>query len=294
MNGIALQLPAELDSEVKRTLTDWDQGKKMERLWARDGSLWTNQDEAKWLGWLDIVDEARPVSPELEAFSAGHRRRAASRTSCSWAWAARASCPEVLAQTFGRCRAYPSCTCSTRPIPAQVAVVREPDRPGATLFIVSSKSGRRSSRTSSTSTSSAETVKVVGAGTAGSHFVAITDPGSKMEKVAKEHRFRHIFPGVPRSAAATRRSPTSAWCRRPSMGLDVPRFLERTPTMVRGLRGVRCRPREPGRACSARSSARWRSDGRDKLTLVASPGIGDLGAWLEQLIAESTGKRARA
>jgi len=100
VNGIALQLPPELDSEVKRTLADWDQGKKMERLWARDASLWTNQDEAKWLGWLDIIDKARPVSPELQAFLAeiaGERFDHALLLGMGGS----SLCPEVMERTFG-------------------------------------------------------------------------------------------------------------------------------------------------------------------------------------------------
>ena len=60
MNGIALQLPAELQAEVDRTLADWDQGKKMQRLWDHDASLWTGEDEAKWLGWLEVKAHHQP------------------------------------------------------------------------------------------------------------------------------------------------------------------------------------------------------------------------------------------
>ncbi|MGZ5958310.1 MAG: hypothetical protein ACXWLI_07840, partial [Myxococcaceae bacterium] len=100
MNSISLHLPSELDSEVKRTLADWDQGRKMQRLWSRDASLWTGQDEAKWLGWLDIVDAQAPVSPELEAFlgSIGEDRF---RNALLLGMGGSSLCPEVMARTYG-------------------------------------------------------------------------------------------------------------------------------------------------------------------------------------------------
>ena len=291
MNGIALQLPPELDSEVKRTLADWDQGKKMERLWARDASLWTNQDEAKWLGWLDIVDKARPVSPELQAFLAeiaGERFDHALLLGMGGS----SLCPEVMERTFGPVKGKPQLLVLDSTDPVQVQSFRKRIDPARTLFIVSSKSGSTLEPNIFFQYFWAETVKVIAQDGAGRHFVAITDPGSKMEQVAKEHRFRAIFPGRP--SIGGRYSALSNFGMVPAgvLGVDLPRFLGSTLTMVDACAGTVPASKNPGGILGAVLGTLGRA-GRNKVTLVTSPGIGDAGAWLEQLLAESTGKQGK-
>ena len=291
MNGIALQLPPELDSEVKRTLADWDQGKKMERLWARDASLWTNQDEAKWLGWLDIIDKARPVSPELQAFLAeiaGERFDHALLLGMGGS----SLCPEVMERTFGPVKGKPQLLVLDSTDPVQVLSFRKRIDPARTLFIVSSKSGSTLEPNIFFQYFWAETVKVIAQDGAGRHFVAITDPGSKMEQVAKEHRFRAIFPGRP--SIGGRYSALSNFGMVPAgvLGVDLPRFLGSTLTMVDACAGTVPASKNPGGILGAVLGTLGRA-GRNKVTLVTSPGIGDAGAWLEQLLAESTGKQGK-
>ena len=291
MNGIALQLPPELDSEVKRTLADWDQGKKMERLWARDASLWTNHDEAKWLGWLDIIDKARPVSPELQAFLAeiaGERFDHALLLGMGGS----SLCPEVMERTFGPVKGKPQLLVLDSTDPVQVQSFRKRIDPARTLFIVSSKSGSTLEPNIFFQYFWAETVKVIAQDGAGRHFVAITDPGSKMEQVAKEHRFRAIFPGRP--SIGGRYSALSNFGMVPAgvLGVDLPRFLGSTLTMVDACAGTVPASKNPGGILGAVLGTLGRA-GRNKVTLVTSPGIGDAGAWLEQLLAESTGKQGK-
>jgi glucose-6-phosphate isomerase len=291
VNGIALQLPPELDSEVKRTLADWDQGKKMERLWARDASLWTNQDEAKWLGWLDIIDKARPVSPELQAFLAeiaGERFDHALLLGMGGS----SLCPEVMERTFGPVKGKPQLLVLDSTDPVQVQSFRKRIDPARTLFIVSSKSGSTLEPNIFFQYFWAETVKVIAQDGAGRHFVAITDPGSKMEQVAKEHRFRAIFPGRP--SIGGRYSALSNFGMVPAgvLGVDLPRFLGSTLTMVDACAGTVPASKNPGGILGAVLGTLGRA-GRNKVTLVTSPGIGDAGAWLEQLLAESTGKQGK-
>jgi len=291
VNGIALQLPPELDSEVKRTLADWDQGKKMERLWARDASLWTNQDEAKWLGWLDIIDKARPVSPELQAFLAeiaGERFDHALLLGMGGS----SLCPEVMERTFGPVKGKPQLLVLDSTDPVQVQSFRKRIDPARTLFIVSSKSGSTLEPNIFFQYFWAETVKVIAQDGAGRHFVAITDPGSKMEQVAKEHRFRAIFPGRP--SIGGRYSALSNFGMVPAgvLGVDLPRFLGSTLTTVDACAGTVPASKNPGGILGAVLGTLGRA-GRNKVTLVTSPGIGDAGAWLEQLLAESTGKQGK-
>jgi hypothetical protein len=132
----------------------------------------------------------------------------------------------------------------------------------------------------------------VGAEKAGSHFIAITDPGSKMQQVAETDKFRHIFPGVP--SIGGRYSALSNFGMVPAavMGLDTRKFLERTEEMVQAC--ASCVPVEenPGVVLGLILGSAAKA-GRDKVTIITSPGIFDLGAWLEQLLAESTGKQGK-
>jgi glucose-6-phosphate isomerase len=263
----------------------------MERLWARDASLWTNQDEAKWLGWLEIIDKARPVSPELQAFLAeiaGERFDHALLLGMGGS----SLCPEVMERTFGPVKGKPQLLVLDSTDPVQVQSFRKRIDPARTLFIVSSKSGSTLEPNIFFQYFWAETVKVIAQDGAGRHFVAITDPGSKMEQVAKEHRFRAIFPGRP--SIGGRYSALSNFGMVPAgvLGVDLPRFLGSTLTMVDACAGTVPASKNPGGILGAVLGTLGRA-GRNKVTLVTSPGIGDAGAWLEQLLAESTGKQGK-
>jgi hypothetical protein len=158
-----------------------------------------------------------------------------------------------------------------------------------TLFIVSSKSGSTLEPNIFKQYFYELTKQAVGADQAGSHFMAITDPGSKMQHVAETDRFRHIFYGRP--SIGGRYSALSNFGMAPAaaIGVDVKKFLDRTQEMVRACGAAAPLEENPGAVlgiilgCAAVS-------GRDKVTIITSPDISDLGAWLEQLLAESTGK----
>lgn len=291
MNRISLHLPAELDSEVKRTLADWDQGKKMQRLWDRDASLWTGLDEAKWLGWLDVVDVKAPVSPELGSFLQSIELDRFGQV-LLLGMGGSSLCPEVMAQTYGPVKGKPELLVLDSTDPVQVQSFARRVDPVRTLFIVSSKSGSTLEPNIFFQFFWAKTVEAVGQEKAGRHFVAVTDPGSKMEQVAKEHRFRAIFPGRP--SIGGRYSALSNFGLVPAgaMGVDLPRFLGSTLTMVQACAGSVVASKNPGGILGAVLGTLGKA-GRNKVTLVTSPGIGDVGAWLEQLLAESTGKQGK-
>jgi transaldolase/glucose-6-phosphate isomerase len=162
-----------------------------------------------------------------------------------------------------------------------------------TLFIVSSKSGGTLEPNILKQYFFERVKETVGADLAGSRFVAVTDPGSNMQGVAERDRFRRIFYGDP--GIGGRYSVLSHFGTVPgaAMGLDVRRFLEDARTMMRAC-GAAVPPEDnPGVLLGCVLGALGRA-GRDKLTVVASPGIADFGAWLEQLVAESTGKHGEA
>ena len=211
---------------------------------------------------------------------------------CCWAWAARASAPRCGRRPSAASRARPSCSSSTRPIRRRSRPSRTRSTSRKTLFIVSSKSGSTLEPNIFKAYFFDRVKQAVGADQAGSRFVAVTDPGSNLEKEAKADGFRHIFPGV--KTIGGRYSALSNFGMVPAavMGLDVERLLDEAERMLAGLRAGRARRGEPGPR--ARHDPRpGREPGHDKLTLVASPGLHDLGAWLEQLVAESTGKEGK-
>ena len=288
MSRLKSSLPETLAATVKATVTDWQSGGKMARLWQRDASLWTNDDEAKWLGWLDITEEqiAHPVELRnlaKEVWSAGFKDVLLLGMGGS------SLCPEVLRMTFGKTGGYPNLHVLDSTDPAQVKEFESKIDIARSLFIVSSKSGSTLEPNIFKQYFFERTKQAVGADKAGSHFIAITDPGSKMQKVAEGDRFRHIFFG--RASIGGRYSALSNFGMVPAaaIGIDTKKFLDRAQEMVRACGGAAAVEENPGAMLGIILGTAALS-GRDKVTIITSPDISDLGAWLEQLLAESTGK----
>src|SRR5229473_377844 len=260
----------------------------MQRLWQRDASLWTSDDEAKWLGWLDITEEqiAHPIELRnlaREVWSAGFKDVLLLGMGGS------SLCPEVLRMTFGKSAGYPDLHVLDSTDPAQVKEFENRIAIARALFIVSSKSGSTLEPNIFKQYFFERTKQAVGADKAGSHFIAITDPGSKMQKVAEGDRFRHIFFGRP--SIGGRYSALSNFGMVPAavIGIDTKKFLDRTQEMVRACGSSAPVEDNPGAVLGIILGAATQN-GRDKVTIITSPDISDLGAWLEQLLAESTGK----
>src|SRR5262249_5115471 len=162
-----------------------------------------------------------------------------------------------------------------------------------TLFVVSSKSGSTGESKIFKQYFLERVARLVDAKEAGRRFIAITDPGSKLQQIAESDGFRRIFSGWP--TIGGRYSALSDFGLVPAalMGVDVAKFLDRTEAMV-----CACMPsvpleENPGVVLGTVLGVAAKQFGRDKMTIVASPGISSLGAWLEQLIAESTGKEGK-
>ena len=265
-------------------IADWTNGKNIARLWACDASLWTGTDEAQWLGWLDIAEKQIAQLDSFKIFaqdiqSAGFTHAALLGMGGS------SLCPEVLRLTFGKIAGFPDLHILDSTDPAQVRTLESKLDLAKTLFIVASKSG---------STLEPNVFKDYffdRTGRNGAQFIAITDPGSKMQTVAERDGFRKIFFGLP--AIGGRFSALSNFGVIPAaaMGIDVKRLLTHSAEMMQNCRlpGEANPGLELGAILGSLALA-----GRDKLTVMASPGIHDLGAWLEQLIAESTGKDGKA
>ncbi len=284
-------LPADLEAAVKGEIQAWQEAGKVRRLWERDASLWTGTDEASWLGWLGL--------PEEEIAQLDHLKRAQEDARAGsfdhvllLGMGGSSLCPEVLRMTFGRVAGFPELHVLDSTDPAQIRAVERRLDPAKTLFIVSSKSGTTLEPNIFKDYFFDRVRRAVGEESAGSHFIAITDPRSKLHQVAEAAQFRHIYLGVP--SVGGRYSALSDFGMVPGaiMGLDVEHFLRRAAEMAMACSAAVPVADNPGATLGIVMGVLARR-GRDKVTLIASPGIHDLGAWLEQLLAESTGKEGR-
>ena len=279
-------LPAELRDAVENGSADWTTNHKVDRFWKKDPSLWTRDGEEKWLGWIDIVEREQK---DLSAFAAlaADVKTARFKSVLLLGMGGSSLCPEVLAVTFGPQAGFPVLHIVDSTDPSQVKAARDKVNLAETLVIVASKSGSTLEPNVLKQYFFAEMTEAVGADKAGSHFLAITDPGSKMEQVAKADGFRQIFYGDP--TIGGRFSALS------NFGVVVAAVagLDTTKLLAEAAKGVASAKQAPsanpavqlGLALGSAANA-----GRDKITIFTSPEIHDLGAWLEQLIAESTGK----
>ena len=200
-------------------------------------------------------------------------------------------CPEVLALTFGKQNGFPQLHILDSTDPAQVKSVEKQIDPAKTLFIVASKSGSTLEPNIFKQYFFDVAEKALGKGNAGKHFVAVTDPGSKMEQVAQADKFQFIFHGVPsiggRYSALSNFGTGSLL---PPWGWMCTTFPRSAPSvMVEACAATVKADKNPGAILGAILGTLG-SQGRNKVTIVTTPKIFDVGAWLEQLIAESTGK----
>ena len=282
------KLAPEFDKAVTISLESWRRDAKGRRLWAGDASLWTSSDEAKWLGWLGIAAAERQRIDALSGLAEDIRQQSFTHVVLLGMGGSSLG-PEVFAQTFGRQNGRPALLVLDSTDPAQIRTVEGQIDPARTLFIVSSKSGSTLEPNILKQYFFECAKRAGGAENAGSRFIAITDPGSQLQKIAERDKFRHIAYGIP--SIGGRYSVLSDFGLVPAaaMGLDVGRLLDETQKMVRSCAANVPPADNPGIVLGTVLGVLAKS-GRDKVTIVASAGIADFGAWLEQLLAESTGK----
>jgi transaldolase/glucose-6-phosphate isomerase len=287
----AYKLPDALSAAVKASIDEWRAAGKVRRLWQRDASLWTGTDEANWLGWLRITEDEIAHGQQLRRV-AEEAKKEGFTDILLLGMGGSSLCPEVLRMTFGKISGFPELHVLDSTDPAQVKAFEQKIDLAKTLFVVSSKSGTTLEPNIFKQYFFERVKQTVGAEKPGSRFIAITDPGSKMQQVAEADHFRHIFYGLP--SIGGRYSALSNFGTVPAalMGLDVAKFLDRTQEMIEAC--ASCVPVEqnPG-VVLGNILGTAATSGRDKVTIVTSPGISDLGAWLEQLLAESTGKQGK-
>ncbi|HET8725698.1 MAG TPA: bifunctional transaldolase/phosoglucose isomerase [Anaeromyxobacteraceae bacterium] len=285
-----LSLPPALAGEVRGTLAEWAAGEKMARLWRGDATLWTGRDEDRWVGWLRLVEQQRARREEFGRVAEDVRLAGFGHV-LVLGMGGSSLCPDVFARTFGQVPGFPRLRVLDSTVPAQVrAAEREVDL-RRTLFVVASKSGTTVEPEVLLAHFLDRTRSLLG-NQAGGRFVAITDPGTELERLAQREGFRKVFHGVP--SVGGRYSALSHFGMVPAaaMGVGVPRLLDRAQRMADACAADRAGEENPGLALGVVLGAAAR-DGIDKLSLVASPGLAALGDWIEQLVAESLGKQGK-
>jgi transaldolase/glucose-6-phosphate isomerase len=271
---------------VEKSTEDWRASAKIRRLWHKDKSVWSNDDENKWLGWLN--SPAKADVADYEDFS---RRVKGQNFSDAVVLGMGGSSlgPEVLAETFPKKSGFPKLHVLDSTDPAQVRAMEKKVDLAKTLFIVSSKSGGTTEPNAMKDYFFDRVAKTIGADKAGHRFIAVTDPGSSLEKVATKQGFARIFHGDP--TIGGRYSVLSPFGLVPAAaaGIDVKSLIRHTLAMVRSC-GADVPPHENPGVQLGLALGLAGLDGRDKVTISSSKKIADFGAWAEQLIAESTGK----
>ncbi len=289
INSQSYKLPPDIAAAVTSSIGEWSASNKAQALWRGDASLWTGEDESKWLGWLGIIDDQiahlQPlidIAQDTKGF----------KHALLLGMGGSSLCPEVMRITFGVIPGHPELHVLDSTDPAQIRALEKKIDLASTICIVSSKSGGTLEPNIFKQYFFERMKETVGAEEASKRFIAITDPGSNMQKVAERDKFRHIFYGL--SSIGGRYSALSNFGMVPAaiMGVDLPKFLNATEEMVHACGPTVAVEQNPGVVLGIVLGVAGKQ-GRDKVTIIPSPGIADLGAWLEQLLAESTGKIGR-
>jgi transaldolase / glucose-6-phosphate isomerase len=284
-----LALGSKLGKAVEKSTEDWRASGKIRRLWQHDKSVWTGTDEDKWLGWLHS-----PASADIADYEDfAQRVKGQGFTDAVVLGMGGSSLgPEVLAETFASKPGFPKLHVLDSTDPAQVRATESAINLAKTLFIVSSKSGSTTEPNVMKDHFFARVSKAIGAQKAGHRFIAVTDPGSSLEKVATKQGFARVFHGDP--TIGGRYSVLSPFGLVPAAtaGIDLRTLLKNTLLMVRSC-GPDVPPHENPGVQLGLAMGLAGLEGRDKVTILSSRKIADFGAWAEQLIAESTGKEGK-
>ncbi len=280
---------------VSETLETFEKEKAVRRMWDKDATLWKTDPEAvktigNALGWLTVPEVVKPHAAELKEF-ADEIAKAGYQHVVVMGMGGSSLCVEVLRKVNKPVAGHPTLLVLDSTVPATIRRIEGQIDPAKTLFIVASKSGGTTEPAVFYAYFFAK-VKAIKGDKAGENFIAITDPGTKMEADAQRDGFRKIF--LNPSDIGGRYSALSYFGMVPAalMGLDVAQIIDHAEIAV-----AACKPdipikQNPGAALGAAIGTLAKL-GLDKVTLVTPPPLEALGLWIEQLIAESTGKEGR-
>ena len=278
---------------VEKTLNELSQRNVVERIWHKDHTVWKQgpSEITNRLGWLTIANQMFDKVPALQSF-AQEVKDTAFRHVVLLGMGGSSLGAEVLRQAFGSAKGYPNLIALDSTVPAQVQAVTEAIEPARTLFLVSSKSGTTTEPLALFQYFMSLVESNAGKEKAGPNFVAITDAGTPLARLAEETGFRHVF--LNPSDIGGRYSVLSYFGLVPAalIGLDIKTLLDRADSMQ-----AKCASSVPLQenhgAWLGACFGTLAKQGRDKLTIIASPALNSFGLWVEQLIAESTGKEGR-
>jgi transaldolase/glucose-6-phosphate isomerase len=297
-SGIHTRLTASLGKyadAVSAAIKEADKGDVMRRIWRKDAALW-KEDEAHQkiiknsLGWLTVPDTMIGVEDDLIAFADRMRGAHEMKHVMLCGMGGSSLCPEVFRQTFGHQENYPELLVLDSTDPDALVNFAGQINLEKTLFIIASKSGTTTEPLVFYKYWYDQVGKIKE--NAGESFVAITDPGTLMEKMATEDKFKRIFVNPPDIGG--RYSALSNFGIVPAalMGIDIKKLLDRAERVVHSCASVVPAAENPGARLGA-ILGECAKAGRDKLTIIADPKISALGLWIEQLVAESTGKEGK-
>jgi len=279
-------------------LADLRRARFPERLWAKDSGLWKSEPAHQKiirnsLGWLTLPDAMAAGLGPVRSFAADARREGFTHAVVLGMGGSSLSC-EVFRQVFDRAPGHPALEVLDSTNPASVAALEGRIDLARTLFLISSKSGSTIEPNCLLDYFFDKAARRPGvrAGAAGRQFVAITDPGTAMEKMAISRGFRKVF--LNPADVGGRFSALSLFGLVPAalMGVDVEGLLDSARACAHACAAAGASPENAGLRLGA-ALGRHAREGRDKLTLSLSPALDALGLWIEQLIAESTGKEGR-
>jgi transaldolase/glucose-6-phosphate isomerase len=298
ISGIQSRLTASLGKYAEGVSTAIKEAEKkevMRRIWHKDAALWKEDEAARKiinnaLGWLTVSDTMIGVEDDLIAFADRIRGAGQFKHVMLCGMGGSSLCPEVFRQTFGHQENYPELLVLDSTDPDVLARFHEQISVEHTLFIIASKSGTTTEPLTFYKYWYDQVARVKKS--AGENFVAITDPGTLMEQMATRDNFRRIFLNPPDIGG--RYSALSYFGMAPAalMGLDIKKLLDRAERTVHSCASVVPVGENPGAKLGA-ILGECALAGRDKLTIVTDPKISALGLWIEQLIAESTGKEGK-
>lgn len=259
------------------------------RLWERDGSLFSEDPEAAkhasgFMGWLDIVDFMQEKIDLLIGLQ-DQLHDAEVESVVLMGMGGSSLAPDVFSRTFGQLDASPELLVLDSTVPAQVKTIEREVELDASMFIVASKSGT----TAEPLSFYAHFFDLI---SQGAQFLAVTDPGSKLEHMAIDQGFSAIYNGDPEVGGRFSALSPFGLVPAAAMGLDVGDLIDRAMIMIGSCEQAVPAKESPGAQLGA-ALGELALAGRDKLTFIISPTLSSLGAWIEQLVAESTGKHGK-
>lgn len=290
--GLTFKLATSEREKVARAMATWTAQGHVRRIWARDATLWTGGKEAGWLGWLDIARRELDDLDDLEAFAEDVHKKGFTHVLLMGMGGSSLGA-EVLSKCLGHREGWPQFCALDSTDPAELRAMESHIDLMRTLFIVSSKSGSTLEPNLFKNYFFNRLTQKMSPPDAARHFVAITDPVSAMEKEARDRGYGHIFLGDPQIGG--RYSVLSRFGLVPmaASGLDARRILDEAIQMMQACDAVVPPAVNPGVQLGVTLGVLAKECGRDKITIHCSPEMDSVGSWLEQLIAESTGKHGK-